>query len=164
MRTFEDVQEFIREHGRLPHWQGPGETYFVRFSLSDPRIADLTDETLAPHVISALRHYDGKRHLLFDYTVMPNHIHCILKPLESDEGAHNLLGVLSSVKHFSAVWINRVLQRRGRLWQEDSYDHVVRNLQDYEEKSLYIYMNPVKAGLAQDPAQWPWWGLGSGLR
>lgn len=94
---------------------------------------------------------------------MPNHIHCIIKPLSDGSEAHNLLAILSTIKHFSAVQINRVLHRKGRLWQEESYDHVLRNVQDYEEKSLYIYMNPVKAGLVQDPAQWPWWGFGSGL-
>ena len=164
MHRFESVQAFIRERKKLPHWQGPGESYFVRFSLRDPRIADLTDDGIAPHVIASLRHQDQETHLLFDYTIMPNHVHCILKPLPSDTGTHNLLGVLCSIKRFSALQINRVLHRTGRLWQEENYDHVLRNLQDYQEKSLYIYMNPVKAGLVKIPSDWPWWGVGSGVR
>jgi type I restriction enzyme R subunit/putative DNA methylase len=164
LRRYEAVETFVREQKKLPHWQGPDETYFIRFSLHDNRVPDLTDKRLAPHVLSSLRYHDNQRYLLFDYTVMPDHIHCILKPLGIGQGMHNLLGIICSVKCFSATQINRILGRSGRLWQEESYDHVLRNLQDYEEKSLYIYMNPVKAGLVQAPADWPWWDTGSGLR
>jgi len=148
----------------VPHWQGPGHTYFVRYSLDDARIVDLTHPEVAPLVVTSLRHFDGTRLLLFDYTVMPDHVHCILKPLSDEGGTHNLRGLLCSMKRFSATRLNRFLGRRGRLWQEEHYDHVLRNEQDYREKAHYIYMNPVQAGLIDDPVKWPWWGLGSGPR
>jgi len=161
MPRFEPVRSFLKEQATLPHWQGPGHTYFVRYSLSDARIVDLTDPRIAPLTISSLRHFDGSKLLLFDYTVMPDHVHCIIKPLADPRGTHNLRGLMRSVKHFSARGINLLLHREGRLWQEEHYDHVLRNEQDYREKAQYIYMNPVQAGLIDDPARWPWWGVGS---
>jgi putative transposase len=46
------------------------------------------------------------------------------------------------------------------LWQDESYDHIIRNEADYREKARYIWENPVRRGLVADPATWPWWGCG----
>jgi len=162
-KTQHPVTEFERIRLDLPHWQGPGETYFLRFSLQEDVRGDLARTDIAPIIISCLRHFDGERYLLFDFVVMPDHVHCILKPLKQDNGYLNLFVIMDSLKHWTAVRINRVLRRRGALWRREQYDHLLRNQADYLEKSRYIFNNPHAAGLVADPAKWPWWGVGKGV-
>ena len=46
---------------------------------------------------------------------------------------------------------------RGKpFWQDESYDHVVRNREEFHRIGRYIINNPVRAGLAPDPQQFPW--------
>jgi len=163
MKTQHPITEFERMRLDLPHWQGPGETYFLRFSLRGDVEADLAHPDLAPIIIESLRHCDGDRYLLFDYVVMPDHVHCILKPLKQDDGYPNLFVITDSLKHWTAVRINRMLGRKGALWRKEQYDHLLRNHEDYLEKAKYIFNNPHAAGLVDDPAKWPWWGVGKGL-
>src|SRR5262249_31005627 len=47
-----------------------------------------------------------------------------------------------------------IQQRRGAsgsLWQDESFDRIIRDQREFEEKWNYVWMNSVKAGLAQHP-------------
>ncbi len=46
--------------------------------------------------------------------------------------------------------------RRGALWIEESFDRVIRNETDLEQKIEYIKQNPVKKGLVTDAADYRW--------
>ena len=43
----------------------------------------------------------------------------------------------------------------GIEWQKNYFDHRLRNDAVLEEKAQYIRLNPVRAGLVEDPEQWP---------
>jgi hypothetical protein len=52
---------------------------------------------------------------------------------------------------------NRILGLTGRpFWQDESYDRLVRNDTEFPRITRYIETNPVKAGLAATPAEFPW--------
>jgi len=156
------ITEFSRSQGNLPHWEDVGATYFVRCSLQRPATVDLTAPELGQIVVGALLFGDGQRYHLYDYTVMPDHVHAIIQPIASGRSAERIRSVMYTLKHWTARKINSALAREGSLWQEESYDHIIRSREDYEEKAQYIFWNPHKAGLIDDPAKWPWWGRGSG--
>jgi len=40
-------------------------------------------------------------------------------------------------------------------WQKSFHDHIIRNERDYFNHLNYIYINPVKHGLVDDPEDWP---------
>jgi len=42
------------------------------------------------------------------------------------------------------------------FWQEESYDHLVRNDLEFNKIKRYIEWNPVKAGLADAPETFRW--------
>jgi hypothetical protein len=47
----------------------------------------------------------------------------------------------------------------GRVWQDESFDHILRGDESLSKKMEYILQNPVRAGLvakSQD-YQWLWW-------
>jgi len=81
---------------------------------------------------------------------MPDHVHLLLKPFVlASEKDFSLSKILQSIKGFSSREINRVKGTKGPLWQEESYDRIVRDYDEYLEKWNYIRSNPVKTGLCE---------------
>ena len=63
---------------------------------------------------------------------------------------------MKSFKNGSTIQINRQRGERGELWQARFFDRALRTVKEYNEKIEYIHLNPVKAGLVQQPEEWPW--------
>ena len=98
---------------------------------------------LSQIVADSLRHFDGDRYELTDFVVMPNHVH-VLAAFPRSEA---MLQQCDSWKHFTATKINRILGVKGRLWQQDGFDHLVRSSEQFEYLRDYIASNPIKAKL-----------------
>ena len=62
------------------------------------------------------------------------------------------LAILGSWKKFTSRRINAMVKRRGMLWQDESYDHLIRDEEEFARAVQYILDNPRKAGLSA----WPW--------
>jgi putative transposase len=103
----------------------------------------LRDPLLARIVADSLHHFDGDRYLLLDFVVMPNHLHALVAFPDED----GMLAQCESWKHYTATQINKRLNRRGRFWQQDAFDHLVRSEAQFEYLRDYIAQNPLKAGL-----------------
>lgn len=103
----------------------------------------LRDQRVSRQVVDALHHFDGIRYVLGDYVIMPNHVHLLVGGLE--RGA--MLKQVESWKKWAALQINQILQRSGRFWQDESFDHLVRNEASFERFRGYIARNPILAGL-----------------
>lgn len=89
--------------------------------------------------------------------VMPDHVHLLLSPLRDGEGwPFPLVDILQCLKSATAHRINKVLHHAGPVWEEESFDHVLRSDESLEEKCEYIRQNPVKAGLVRQPEDYPW--------
>jgi REP element-mobilizing transposase RayT len=143
-------------HRRLPHYQKADRAIFVTFCrLSrDPFPANARDIILQ-HCI----HDDGKRFTLHVAVVMPDHVHILLTPMRDQEGWPYLLPtILKLIKGVSARSVNKLLGSSGPVWQEESFDHVLRSDESFEEKREYIRQNPVRAGLVKkaEDYQWLW--------
>ena len=93
---------------------------------------------LARHVANALEHFDGHRYDLGDFVIMPNHVHLIV----AFHCCTDLETQCYSWKKFSAGKINRDLGRKGRFWQEESFDHVIRSPEQFDAITRYITDNP----------------------
>jgi REP element-mobilizing transposase RayT len=90
-----------------------------------------------------LRHFDGSRYDLFSFVIMPNHIHVCVKPRDE----HGLDETVQAWKSVSAVMINREREQSGHLWQEESFDRIVRDTPHLRRVVKYIEANPKKAGI-----------------
>jgi REP element-mobilizing transposase RayT len=95
-------------------------------------------------VLDALKHFDGDRYTLLCWSVMPNHVHAILQPHEGQK----LENILHSWKSFTAKMANELLGRTGGFWQEEYYDHVVRDGEDFRNQIRYVLENPRKGQAA----------------
>ena len=114
----------------------------------------LRDERVAQLVKDALLHFDGQRYQLLAWCVMPNHVHVLVTPAPD----HSLESILHSWKRHTGMEANRVLGREGAFWQKESYDHILRDEQDWHNQLRYLLENPSKAGLKD----WKWIGQPSG--
>jgi len=85
------------------------------------------------------------------YVLMPNHVHLLLEPKVE------LKLITKAIKGSSARACNHLLNRTGLpFWQQESYDHWVRDPVSFERIRHYIERNPVSAGLVKSPEDWNW--------
>ncbi len=88
---------------------------------------------------------------LHAYVVMPNHVHILIEPNVP------LARITHRVKGTSARAANQILGRDGqRFWQDESFDHWVRNAAEFTRIKNYVEQNPVKAGLVTTASDRPW--------
>jgi putative transposase len=88
---------------------------------------------------------------LFVYVVMPNHAHFLLEPMEN-----TLSSVMRQFKSHTGLALNKTRSTNGPLWQSRFFDFICRRARDFSAKVEYIHCNPVTAGLALRPEDWPW--------
>ena len=120
----------------------------------------LREPAVAQLVLGAMRHFDGDRYTLHAAVVMPNHCHALFIPL----GEHRLSDILHSWKSYTAKLANRMLGRENcEFWQRESYDHLVRDDEEFAHFREYISQNPVKAGLCRTPDDWPYLHRSAGV-
>jgi REP element-mobilizing transposase RayT len=177
-----DRREFgWHDRGYIPHFDGGQFSQFITFRLADSmpqkvlqawnaedvgdvatrkRIEQyldaghgacwLADQRVAEVVRSALTFHDGAKYRLNSWVIMPNHVHALLTPAD---GMH-LPEILHSIKSFTAQKANKILDRTGQFWQNETFDRYIRNREHFVSVIRYIENNPVKAGLCERPEMW----------
>ncbi len=103
----------------------------------------LKNQELAEIVHDSLLHFDGDRYEMLSFVVMPNHVHL----LATFPNRTAMLEQCDSWKHFTSREINRRTGTKGRFWQADAFDHLVRHEAQYQRLLSYISENPAKARL-----------------
>ena len=84
--------------------------------------------------------------------VMPDHVHLLFTPLRNEDGwPFPLVDVLQCFKSATAHRINKLRNLSGPVWEEESFDHVLRSHESLKDKCEYIRQNPAAAGLVKDP-------------
>lgn len=139
----------------LPAELRPGALFALRDHADDlaPKGARwLAQPEIAVLVVSALVYGQCRLGLfcVHAFVVMPNHVHVLWTPEAT------LASICRTVKSFSARRANCLLGRSGPFWQHESYDHVVRDASEGVRIRRYIEANPVRAGLAARPEDFPW--------
>ena len=108
----------------------------------------LKEASLAGLLASAMHHFDGDRYELNCYVIMPNHVHVIVRPLMPE--AHPLETILGSWKKYSSRRINHALQQAEVLWQDESYDRIIRDEEQLWRAIQYVGANPDRARLSRE--------------
>ncbi len=117
--------------------------------LCQPAVANMVVEAIYYNA-DLLKHY-----LLHAFVVMPNHVHLLVTP------SVPLPRLMKSLKGITARRANAMLALTGdRFWQEESYDHLVRHMPEFEKIPNYIEQNPVRAGLVTEASDYQWSSAG----
>ncbi|HWL92390.1 MAG TPA: hypothetical protein VNT79_02560 [Phycisphaerae bacterium] len=158
-------QRITREHitrRNLPHLQKPASTYFVTFRVLHGQLsAQERDIALA-----ACRFWHGKKMTLHNAVIMPDHVHLLLTPHEIEPNHWVNLGeLLHSIKRHSSYEINKLRNIQGPLWQDETFDRLLRDEREFIEKWEYTEANPVTAGIAKREEKYPWfWRSDTGFQ
>jgi REP element-mobilizing transposase RayT len=91
----------------------------------------------------SLLHFDGKRHDIDGFVLMPNHVHAVIVPVRG----YDLSTILKGIKGVSANECNKLLRRKSTFWMDESSDHIVRDANELIVFRNYISANPKKARL-----------------
>lgn len=139
----------------LPHLQRHGKLLFVTFCTYQrwalpPKARDI--------VLASCLHENELRAYLLCCVVMPDHVHLLFKPMIDEGGeSFSIAEIIGSIKSATAHQINKALRRRGKVWQTESFDRVLRSGEDVNEKASYILQNPVRRGLVNRIEDYPWY-------
>ena len=114
----------------------------------------LKNKNIAKIVKDSLFWGAEKRYDLFAFCIMPNHVHIVIRPLSKNKEPFPLQQIMYDHKHFTAIEANKILKRKGHFWQDEHYDHYIRNEKEFFNILNYLYMNPVKANLVEEPEEW----------
>jgi len=126
-----------------------------------PAARHLADGRLARIVRDGIAHFAGVRYDVFAYVVMPSHMHWIFRArsdwVESEVGTDDRTPreiIMHRLKRFTGLKCNEVLGSEGAFWQAESYDHCVRDEDEFLRCIAYVENNPVKAGFVRRPEDW----------
>ncbi len=103
----------------------------------------LKSPELSQIVKDSLHSGHGASYHLGDFVVMPNHVHLLACLI----GDTQIEAQCRSWKRYTATAINQRLNRKGRFWQSESFDHLVRSPEQFAYLQDYIASNPSRAGL-----------------
>jgi len=72
------------------------------------------------------------------------------------EGSDIPTSLSAEVGRHHAGYIRKRFAEQIHIWQDENYDHIIRNEKDYFEKLYYLIMNPLEAGLVERPEDYKW--------
>lgn len=132
----------------------PIRTQFKRFRTSSFNRAldkghgkcELRRREIQSIVAEKLWWFDRVRYDLDCFVIMPNHVHVIVG---IRQGWH-LRAECDNWLHYSAVRINKLLNRTGSFWQPEPFDHCLRSAEQLQWTRRYIWRNPIVAHVRPD--------------
>lgn len=92
------------------------------------------------------------RFILCGYTLLLDHFYFMIIPSEG----RKIEDVIHHINGIFAISYNRLTGHKGQVVQRRFWDHVIRNIEDFEEKLNYMHFNPEKHNLVEDVEDWPY--------
>jgi len=131
--------------GRLPHWRAAGVTYYATF-----RHRRELSAAECHLLFTNLRKPDGKRWTLMACVVLPEVTEVIFEM--ADEG--ELSDILEKAKVRAGKAIIKASGERFPPFYQESYDRIIRDDAELEERLEAIIAAPVNAELVGDPEEY----------
>jgi putative transposase len=132
----------------------PNEYIYHVLTRGNNRSDVFKDEGDYRKYLEMLKRYKERyKFKLYHYALMRNHVHLVLETTEKGGGLSQIMkGInLSYAQHFK----NRY-RHTGHFWQ-DRYKSILISKDDYLLAcGSYVELNPVRAGIAQDPRDYGW--------
>jgi putative transposase len=128
------------------------KTYFITASTYMHQNLFQRIETADLLVTAITRYRDAGEFLLHEFVIMPNHIHLLL----SVDDDHAIGRAVQMIKGGFSHAMGRAGLKLKAVWQPSYYEHRVRDIAEYERMRAYIHDNPVRRGLVEAPAEYPY--------
>ena len=139
----------------LPHIQRADKAHFLTFCTKNRAVLP---DWARQIVLDCCLHAHDREIALFAAIVMADHAHLIFVPLLDDQtnSPFSLARITKGIKGTSAHRINRIRGTTGSIWQDESFDHILRSSESIEAKTDYLLRNPVRASLVKAWSEYPW--------
>jgi REP element-mobilizing transposase RayT len=112
------------------------------------------EEEVAEWFVELLREVTGRDGVtVFAWALLPNHYHLALRA-----GPVPLERPMKSLQQRTTRLVNARNRVFGPLWQGRYRAKLVKDQRYFDQLLVYIHLNPVIAGLAEDPADYRWCG------
>ena len=103
-------------------------------------------------IATIFRYRDSGEFQVHEYVIMPDHIHLLLS-LDDER-------LLSRAMQLIKGGFSHAVREKGislrRIWQQSYYDRRVRDFNEFAELAKYVRENPVRRGLVDDAAKYPY--------
>jgi len=130
----------------------PGQIYFLTTATSE-RKPLFQNREAAEIVLNSLKYLDREGRISLEAAVvMPDHVHMVAGLVSGTLG-----DLMQRFKGFTARSINKLLDGKGPVWNNQYHDHAVRTDEVLLEVIQYCLNNPVRAGLVTDFHEYPYW-------
>ena len=136
---------------RRVHGQDDWLCYHITTRTIDKEFL-LANDREKEKILSTLEFYRNKgRYRLFAFVLMDNHLHMVIEPAIGEQFSE----ILRDIKTFTS---RNCLSKPPNcpLWEERYDDNRIESSQELWSVVNYIHNNPVKAGLARQPDDYPW--------
>ena len=87
---------------------------------------------------------------IYSWCIMPDHVHLLLQDQEVVDFVRLLKGKMTPRA--------RKIEPERRLWQRSFFDHALRKEESLTDIACYIWQNPLRAAMADEPEEYPWSG------
>ncbi len=127
--------------------------FYLLTTVAYERNPIFTQPETAEIILSSLLWLENHGKMVLEAAVvMPDHLHFV-----AELHMGTLAELMHSLKSYTARKINVLLNRRGRLWQAQYYDHAIRKDEVLHDVIVYCLNNPVRSGLVTDFHEYPFW-------
>ncbi|MFP3981626.1 MAG: transposase [Desulfobacterales bacterium] len=94
---------------------------------------------------------------VYTYCLMPNHVHLVIDPGDAPE---NLSRLMKHLAGRQTRYANKKTKRSGTLWEGRFKSSPIAANEYLLACCRYVELNPLRAGLVEDPTRYPWSGCG----
>jgi putative transposase len=136
--------------GKMPRGRITEGTFFVTAQTWERQRLFQSARMAEPFLATLFSYRTTGKYLLHEFVLMPNHFHLLITPTEALERA------LQFIKGGFSYRAKKELDYLHEIWQRGFSDHRIRDVTDYLHHRDYIQENPVKAGLASKPEEYPY--------
>jgi REP element-mobilizing transposase RayT len=143
---------------RIPVWIPSNQrvVYFVTGCCVDRRKVFIDDCSVRTALGSLMKCASATEWDIMKVCFMPDHVHLMVSPVRERE--QKLSKLIQRWKSSSKQRLNRT-GFDGDIWQREVFDRLLRSDENLTDKWRYTEMNPVRAGLCAEPAEYPYLGL-----
>ena len=87
---------------------------------------------------------------IFAWCIMPDHIHLLIQGINIIDFIRLFKGKLTPIA--------RSIEAGRKLWQRSFFDHAIRKEESLHNVACYIWENPIRARIIDEPTSYRWSG------